>query len=334
MLLRILSMMLACLALSAAVAVETPAPEQRKQINAILAGVKADDPRSALMAEEALVREGAALLPALRAVLPMKRDQLQGLYEPCKCANHWEHEQEIAQVRAQISTLDQAIFRLTHGVNPRKAIVDWAHGLKFDDGRAFTREFLPLPLTDVETGRLERVFPACRFYRVYLPGYQGGAAPPPEVLRQFAVPAPLAQGANLFAVSAAGELTLMTRAEPHLWTFFQRNLPPVATPQDAVYAWLMVTTGFWWWNNRPLVFLPVFEKDITATRGVAVPWIARGIIRVEPLLGNDGQIAVQMTFDAEGKLLTATETPAVVLRQLPLPPMAAPGGRTGVLVPE
>jgi hypothetical protein len=322
----------------AAVVAAPPTPAQRERVNAILATVTPDNPQSVLAAEEALVREGQALLPAMREALPVRRARLKAENEPCKCLNHWEDESNAARLASEITALDQAIFRLANGVNPRKAITDWAHALKFADGRAFTREFLPLPVTDVETGRLEGIFPAYRFYLVYLPGYQSGAAPPEEVLRAFQVPAPL-QAINLFAVNTAGRLALITQAESGLKVFFQGALPPVKTEaaaRDGAYAWLRLTTAFWWWNNQPLPFLPIAEHTLVVERGAAWPFLASGTVRVMPFNGNTGRIDVQMAFDAAGRLTTVKETREIELAQLAVPMSAPPvgGGEAAVLQPE
>ena len=74
---------------------------------------------------------------------------------------------ERALVTAELAALDQEL------------IVTWAHGLKFADGRAFTREFTPVGITDAA---LAATFPDTNCYTVLLPGYFGGAAPPEELL--------------------------------------------------------------------------------------------------------------------------------------------------------
>lgn len=312
-----------------ALAADTPTPGQRARVEAILATINVENPASELAAEDVLVKEGAQLLPAMREMLPVRRLRLQRVNEPCKCLNHWENEGDAAKLASEITALDQAIFRVTNKVNPRQAITTWAHALKFDDGRAFTREFLPLPVLDIETDRLQRIFPNMRFYTAYLPGYQGGAAPPDELLKSFQVPAPLVQAMNLFAVSNTGKLALISQADQGLKTFLQVALPPVKTDiaaKDAAYAWLRLTTAFWVWNNQPLAFLPIADDAMTVKHGAAWPLLVDGTVKVAPLNENKGQISVQMAFDAAGKLVTATETPEIELGLYPLPPMSAPPG--------
>jgi hypothetical protein len=333
-------------------AIQVP-PAQRARVETILSAVPAENPGSQVAAEDALVKEGKALLPALVELLAEKRARLRRANEPCKCMNHWEDDHGAAKLAAQILVLDQAIFRLMYNLNPRTIIVDWAHTLKFADGRAFTREFLPMPLADVETDRLQRIFPDYRFYLANLPGYQGGAAPPEELLRSLEVPAPLVQGVNLVAVDRGGRIRLATHALAHLELvvertaparpsgldeLFQDILPPVKTEaaaKDAAYAWLRLTTVFWRWGYQPLAFLPVLDTDLSATKERNLQITACGRVRVTPFNGNSGKLDATLIFDIGGKLLQVTETPAIEFGPIMLPPMSAPpGGGAAGLAPE
>lgn len=346
---RFLPWLIAALALAvAACAAEPVTPEQRVKVNAILATVKADNPPSELVAEDALVKEGKALLPAMAAILLEKRGDFHQADMPLR---HLVESFDSGHLTAQITALDQAIFRLASGVNPRQRIIEWAHALKFaDDGRAFTREFLPLPVLDIETDRLQRVFPAYRFYFVYLPGYLGGAAPPEEIVRALLVPDPL-RVINLFAVDKAGHVSLMTRAVEGLQevdrtvvgipgdigaleALFSDILPPVKTAdaaKDAVGAWLRLTTSFWLWSNQPLAFSPIADADLTAAPGAVWSFVAMGVVRVAPLNNNKGQITALLSFDAAGKLGMVMETPQLELSLAPQPCSAPPpaGGPRG-----
>lgn len=352
MLLRTLCI-LVLLAAGAAFAAQVT-PDQRARIEAALANVSAYNQPSQVTAEDALVKD-IALAPALPVLLAEKRTQLRQVNEPCKCLNHWEDGADAAKLAGQILVLDQAIFRVTYKINPRQRIIDYAHALKFADGRAFTREFIPVPVADVETDRLQRIFPTYRFYNAYLPGYQGGAAPPDELLRSFQVPAPLVQGVNLIAVDNSGRIRLATRALAHLEIvtevmpgaarppaldeLFQDILPPVKTEaaaKDATYAWLRLTIYFWQWGYQPLAFLPIADADVSATKERHQQITARGMARVAPLNGNTGRLETTLIFDIGGKLLQVTEMPEIELSAPPMPPMSAPpgGGGAAMVAPE
>jgi hypothetical protein len=223
---RLLALLLVLLALAAVHAVEPQIHTSRVEV--ILAAMTPNDRASQLAAEEALVKEGKPALPEMKQILATDRRVIVELHHFAMVARltpegvaDLKRKQE--QLAAEVCVLDQAIFRIANGVNPRQAILDWAHALPFPDGGAFTREFEPMPVADAETGRMEHTFPNQRFYLVYLPGYQGGAAPSEEILRHYAVPAPLSV-INLIAVDTAGKLTLVTQREE------VQNFFPAAAP--------------------------------------------------------------------------------------------------------
>lgn len=325
---RFIFALIACCLLAPTFAANAPAPtqEQRARVETILDAINQEN-IAGQVAEDALVKEGTLLLPAMQELLTAKREQLQLLPAQCKYLNHWEIAGGAAKLASQITALDQAIFRFTFNVNPRSAIIDWAHALKFPDGRAFARQFVPEPVLDVETDRLQRIFTTSRFYLVYLPGYQGGAAPSPWVLQAFMIPTPL-QAINLFAVDKTGKVTLMTG--PDLGVkggALLHSLPRTTTSRDIAYAWLRLTTSFWWWNNEPLAFLPITEADISVMPGTANTSIVHGVVRVAPLNNNKGQLTVELTFDADGKQALVKETPEIELAPiLLLPPCSPPPG--------
>lgn len=207
---------------------------------AILAAVVPGVPESRAAAEEALVKE-PDLLPAIREALAARRTAPEGA-APL----------EAERLQAEVEVLDRAGVRLQWRMNPPQLIQQWLAKQTFPDGHKFTREATPLRLAD---DRLLRAFPDQLFYLVSLPGYQGGAAPPEEVLQALAAPPPLT-ALNLFAVKKDRTLRLIADAG-QLAAFFGEALAPAKSREaikDDLYAWLRLHAAFRWWNNRPLAF--------------------------------------------------------------------------------
>lgn len=270
--------------------------------------------------ENQLVQKGLDFVPALQQLLATRRTTLVQLKAPVRYLNYWDTP-EAAKLAGQIVALDQAIFRLTNTVNPRGAIVDWAHTLKYADGRVFTREFLPIPVIDVETDRLQRLRPTRRFYVAYFPGYPGGVQPPEDVLRQYELPRELRR-VTLFVTDQTGWVYPIYQPPDTGMSMAVMPVPyrpthaRIGNPQEAAYIWLRLTTAFWWWNEAPLPFLPISDADITSA-STNYSRLVHGVINVAKLNGNSGRITLDIRFDVDGGLVGITETPEVTLAPLP-----------------
>ncbi len=220
---------------------------------------------------------------------------------------------ERALVTAELATLDQEL------------ILAWAHGLKFADGRTFSREFTPERITD---DALAVLFPDTSCYTVLLPGYFGGAAPPEELLRSLEVPEPL-QRINVIVVGKDATIQLLTTVQSRE-EFFRTALPPVTTEvlgRQAVAGWLRLAGEYIWEFNVHPTFT-INEKDFTAAYQKIMPpqLVVTGKAVADPKSNAKGDITTTMVFSEKGELLTVTEIPQVVFGFIPLPPAAAPHG--------
>ncbi|MHB9134514.1 MAG: hypothetical protein ACYDBB_25865 [Armatimonadota bacterium] len=284
-----------------------PASPERTRINEILATINARDEATRNAAEEALVKLGQGVLPALRVVLAERQ---QALAEKEKKMD----DGTLLRSRWEVEALDNALVRLEWGSDPRRKIIEWAGALKFADGRPFRREVIPTRVTDVP---LTRAFPGYLFYVVLLPGYQGGAAPSDEILQSYEVPAPLSSN-NLFAMPKDGKWQLITTSE-EMKAFFCAKLNPVKskdTAKDAAYSWLRLTQTFI--GNGDVRFnMPMNNFNAKQTdQG----WLATGIIEA-PTEGNrvSGTVSVEMLFTEDGKLSKVTESQILEMNMLMVP---------------
>ncbi len=215
----------------------------------------------------------------------------------------------------------------------KELIKNWAHCLKFTDGREFTREINP---NLISNNQLTTIFSNKFFYSIQLPGYFGGAAPNEMILRSFDVPTPL-QRTNIIAIDDNVNLWLMTDLNTRQ-QFFQTALPIIdteVTAGNATQAWLRLAGEFVWQFNQNPAF-NISEKDITSkklTDGKNKLEITGKAVVVQES-NVKGDIIATLMFTKDGKLSSAIETQNIDFSAIPLPPSAAPGGPGGRMLPE
>ncbi len=302
--------------LGAALAAWAATPTQR--VPEILATLKPGEPATWDAAEDALVKLGTPALPAIQGALAGHRKAQAA----AQTAGQWD---KVDSETPPLDVLDNAVLRLTWGINPRAIVTDYLHGLKFPDGRVFTCEGRPVLITDAVVAR---AVPGYSWYFAYYPGYWGGAYPSPDVLRDFEVPAPLSTE-NLFAVDKAGKFTLLTDREKLKGFVLAHAVPATTQPalENAVSAWLRLTECF---VERQLYrFNP--PGDFTVEAG-NINTVVSGTAKVEPTPFQHGAITATLTFDERGRLTEIVEADNLQ-NNLPPPPAAPPGGPGGPVAP-
>lgn len=206
-------------------------------------------------------------------------------------------------------------------------ITTWAHTLKFADGEAFTRQFEPVLTIDK---RLVNTFPDTFFYVMQFPGYFGGAAPTPQILRNFEVPLPL-QRTNIIAVSKDANVKLMPDVE-RLTLFYQGALPLIKTENDARFAvasWLRLNQEFIWQFNQQPIFI-ISEKDFVVEKLPKDKLMqVTGKAIVDPKSMAKGDITLTIRFYENGKIADLKDEQHIEFDPIPLPPSAGPGGPGG-----
>jgi hypothetical protein len=289
------------------------APSAEARVTAILATITAGDFATSDAAEDALVKLGAPALPAVQAALAERRKAQSDVEK----TGDWA---KILGAQQTISALDGAVVRLTWGCDPRAIITGYLRGLKFPDGRAFTREGRPERVMD---DVVARAVPGYVWYFVAYPGYHGGAAPTSEILRRYEVPDPL-RAQNLFAMAKNGKTTLMTD-RGMLEKFFIAHAAPAKTEasmRDAVAAWLLLAERYAWTFMGPYRFTA--PEGLSVQVGNATDF-ARGEAKVLPSPLQSGALTATLSFDLNGRI-TAIETVDTLQDTTPPPPAAMPGG--------
>lgn len=220
--------------------------------------------------------------------------------------------EEQTQALAQLVAFDQ------------QRISDWAHSLKFVDGRAFTRELSPTHIVDK---RLTAFFPETYFYAVMLPGYFGGAAPTEEILRSYDLPAVL-QTVNIFAIGKTAELSLLTGLQSRT-QYFQQESPKVLTmdaARQAAACWLILYKQYiWQFYQQPQFSIDETLFPVTELFGNVMNLDVVGKAVAIPDSGATGEIIVKMRFDFKGKLQFAEEKQQLEFAPILLPPATVPG---------
>jgi hypothetical protein len=149
-----------------------------------------------------------------------------------------------------------------------------------------------IPITDEV---VTRVFPAHSFYVLRFPQYPVALAPPD----------PLAVN-NLFVVKPDSSVEHF-RDVATLGSFFRTTLGPIraaSAARDAAVAWLRLAEEF----HQDGFFQFSVRDDtirVTSPRTGGLEVTVKAV--VEPQGGNTGDIVASLTFDAVGKLLTASE---------------------------
>ncbi len=291
--------LLSCCALADA----PPSAESQKQVNDIVATIDLANPASYDTAEDALVKGGDALLPAIKLVLSQK----QTLVTDADSGKQQRQLGNMLLLRAQIEVLDRVVIRLTTRLNPPQLIKDWAKA------NVTMRWDLPRPMRIMDA-RLDRFFPRQLFYVVRF--------------RQFPVarmiPAPLAAN-NVFAVlvegkDGVGTVQQLTETKG-LQAFFIANLaksPPGKRDdrgilKDDMYSWLRIAQEF---VQDGMLNFTIPEKSLTAEMAAVgmqpAKWIVNGEADVDTTGGNTGSVKATMWFDGQTlKLLDVQETDAV-----------------------
>lgn len=280
-----------------------PTPDPQAKVTAILANVKAGDTATLEVAEDALVNEGQESVPVLRDTLRAQTEALAKLQTEAGTA------EAMTQATAVIDVLDSAIIRLSWGWNPRKALDDWVGRLKNTDGDAYRLPIRPRRVTDDSVARL---FPNHLFYIVRFPA----AATFPFPLRIM----------NLFVLQRDGTVLLLSESKG-METFFIDNLP-VVMPEDEETAknvagvWLRLTQEFA--GDGSLRFaIPADKLEATYRRSAMSSldgWRVSGQAAVDQKSGFVGDITVNMTFNAFGKLKSVMEMQTIA----PVPPVETP----------
>ena len=246
---------------------------QRERVAAALRGVTPDDVRTAQAAEIALVREGEAIVPAIREALATAEG-------------------------ARRDALDGALVRLTWRRDAREAVMQWLVPATHLDGAYWRTTHYPVVISDAV---VTRTLPDVRFYTVHFRLFPVAFASPPPLMHQ-----------NLFAVSRAGVVTHLTRPE-ELQALFKARATVGANAgapalQDVVYAWLRCSQEFSWDG----FFQFTIPRDGIATASTGDARTATGDAIVTPKGGDRGKIHVAMTFDQGGRIAAIEETRSVL----------------------
>jgi len=290
------AIMLCVLGISTVFAADKPATaEQKQKVMTILAGVKVEDPATLDTTEDALVAEGAGIVPALREVLQAEQKKLTEI-KP-------EAPGDAYLIQQRISVLDAAIIRLTWQLNPREMIDQRLAKLKDFNGQPFTWRVRPVRITDAEVAH---IFPGYLFYIVRYPSY--------PVAR--ALPEPL-KYSNLFIIQRNSRTTQLVTDTATLEQFFRsvfKSTPDFRYPlgtgtkgisagiHDAIYSWLRLAEELYQ-DGMYRFSIPAADLKVTTT---PTGWTASGRAVVDPSGGNTGEITATMMFNKAHELESVT----------------------------
>lgn len=270
-----------------------PTTEQKARVSQILASIDLAQPATWDIAEESLVKEGPALLPAMNAAFA----------DTCTAIVEVQSGQrdlgDLPLLQTQADVLDRAIIRLTWGINPPALIQQWANT------QVQTPEPFQLPRpARIADAQVTTLFPTYLFYIVRFRQY--------PVARM--LPAPLTAN-NIFVVGKDSAVQHLTDVKG-LEKFFRNNLPPVnqpATATTAMYAWLRISQEF--------VQDGMFQFTIPADRIVVTPTNGglkvTGAAVVVPNGANRGEVTATMTF-TQGELVGVEQTSTVKAGMRPI----------------